>query len=192
MARKTFFSFHYERDVWRAANVRSCNMISSDDEYGFVDKAAWESIKRQGDPAIEKWINDQLKNTSVTVVLIGAETAERDWVDYEIRQSWKKGNGLVGVRIHIVRDQNKQTDAPGPNPFDRVLLVDGIPLSEYVDVYDFVDDNGRENMGSWIEDAFQFRQSYQGETRLKEGNMTAPAFAAAPTVINAPAKPWAR
>ena len=39
MARKTFFSFHYERDAWRASQVRNCNVIADEDEYGVIDAA---------------------------------------------------------------------------------------------------------------------------------------------------------
>jgi hypothetical protein len=39
---------------------------------GFWDAAAWEEVKKKGNDAIEKWIDDQLKGTSVTVVLIGS------------------------------------------------------------------------------------------------------------------------
>jgi len=102
MARRTFFSFHYERDAWRAGQVRNCNMLSTDDEYGFIDSVDWESLKRQGDEAVERCINDQLKYTSVSAVLIGAETAGRPWVRYEIVKSWNRGNGIVGVRIHNI------------------------------------------------------------------------------------------
>lgn len=83
MARKTFFSFHYERDAWRAANVRNSGVLAKDDEYGFIDAADWEKIERDGDAAIKRWIQEQLKNTTATVVLIGAETATREWVLYE-------------------------------------------------------------------------------------------------------------
>ena len=42
---------------------------------GFWDSASWDSVKRQGQEAIEKWIDRQLENTSVTVVLIVTETS---------------------------------------------------------------------------------------------------------------------
>ena len=47
---------------------------------GFIDAADFEEIKKQGDEAIKRWINSQLDGTSVTVVLIGAETYSRRWV----------------------------------------------------------------------------------------------------------------
>ena len=122
MARKIFFSFHYERDAWRAGQVRNSNVVSADDRYGFIDAAEWESIKKKGDAAIERWIDDQLKNTSVTVVLVGTQTAERDWVRQEIAKSWNRGNGIVVIRIHNIKDQEQKTDSAGTNPLDNFKL----------------------------------------------------------------------
>ncbi len=73
MARRVFFSFHYDRDVRRVAQIRNSWVVRAGNEtQPFVDKAEWESIKRTGSQAIERWIDKQLDGTSVTVVLIGA------------------------------------------------------------------------------------------------------------------------
>lgn len=144
MARRIFFSFHYERDAWRAGVVRNSNVIRGFDAAGFIDAAAWESIKRQGDEAIKRWINNQLFGTSVTVVLIGAETASRPWVQYEIQTSWDKGNMLMGVRIHGIRDSRQQTDFLGRDPF-TALGFQEIPI------YDWAQQDGYNNLGGWIE-----------------------------------------
>lgn len=198
MARKVFFSFHFKRDAWRAGQVRNCNLLADEDEYGFFDAAEWEKIEREGDTAIERWINDQLKYTSVTVVLIGAETSERDWVDHEIRKSWERGNGIVGVRIHNVKDQDSKTDVAGPNPLDNIHLDDGTPLSSICMTYDWVTDDGRTNLGSWVEDAFQARAAYTGETGLSELESTNKRsspnirITASPTIIKNPPGPWAQ
>ena len=103
MARKVFFSFHYERDAWRVAQVRNSNIITNLDKNPFYDKTEWESIKRNGDQAIKNWIDRQLQGTSVTVVLIGAQTASRRWVQYEIQKSIELGKGLIGVHISGMR-----------------------------------------------------------------------------------------
>jgi hypothetical protein len=198
MSRKVFFSFHYQRDAWYAGQVRNCNLLVDEDEYGFIDSVEWEKVERQGDAAIERWINDQLKDTSVTVVLIGTETAERDWVDYEIRKSWQRGNGLVGVRVHQMKHSDRVADTPGPNPLDQVRFPDGTPLSSICKTYDWVDDDGRNNLGRWIEEAFQSRKAYHGEEKLMTGDpvpsssRVTPATAAArPTIIRNPSPPWA-
>jgi len=55
MARRVFFSFHYERDAVRAAQVRNSNVIKnkSIETSDFIDAAKWEEIKRGGDEAIK-------------------------------------------------------------------------------------------------------------------------------------------
>jgi hypothetical protein len=192
MSRKVFFSFHFKRDAWRAGQVRNSDLLADEDEYGVIDAAAWEKIEKEGDEAIKRWIDDQLKNTTVTVVLIGAETAERDWIDYEIRRSWKRGNALLGVRIHQCKDQDGKTDTAGPNPLDQVRIKDGKALSSIFKIYDWVDDKGRDNLGDWVESAFQIRQDYDGKLELDEdeGAVGKAIPSRGPTIITRPAAPW--
>jgi len=43
MVRRVFFSFHYERDIWRANIVRNSWVTKPDREAaGFVDATVWE------------------------------------------------------------------------------------------------------------------------------------------------------
>jgi hypothetical protein len=155
MARRVFFSFHYERDVWRASQVRNSWVTKGGGEAaGFWDAGEWESIKKQGEEAIKRWINRQLKGTSVTVVLIGAETYDREWVRYEIWKSCCEKNGLLGVYIHNIRDNRGSTDRKGRNPFEYFSLEeDGTNLAEIFPTYDWVHDGGYALLGEWIEDA---------------------------------------
>ncbi len=197
MARKIFFSFHYERDSWRAGQVRNSNVVSSEDRYGFVDAADWESIKKKGDAAIERWIDDQLKNTSVSVVLIGAETADREWVQREILRSWNRGNGIVGVRIHNIKDQEKKTDTVGRNPFDDFKLPDGTRLSSVCKTYDWVNDDGRKNLGKWADDAANIRAKYRSDEKIagpaennQQTSKTHSVSTPSPSAGFAPRSPW--
>jgi MTH538 TIR-like domain (DUF1863) len=199
MTRKIFFSFHYERDAWRAGQVRNCNIVAGagevagEDEYGFIDAVDWESIKKKGDAAVEKWIDDQLKYTSVTVVLVGAETASRDWVRHEIVKSWNRGNGIVVIRIHNIKDQQKKTDMAGSNPLDAFKLPDGTILSSICKTYDWVVDNGRENLGKWADDAAKIRSKYGKDDTISEAEPTSSphiASAAGASAGFTPRSPW--
>ena len=96
MARRVFFSFKYE-DVTRAMVVRNSWVTQGCEAAGFIDAASFEEIRRQGDDAIRSWINDQLRGTSVTVVLVGEKTCSSRWVKYEIQKSVERGNGLIGI-----------------------------------------------------------------------------------------------
>ena len=97
-------------------------------------------------------IDDGLQSTSVTVVLIDAETAFREWVKYEIQKSCGVGNGIVGVYIHNILDRCQNRDAQGPNPMDAFALR-GQRLSRYHKSYDSVVQDGYQNLGTWIEEA---------------------------------------
>jgi hypothetical protein len=142
MARRTFFSFHHGRDIWRVSQVRNSWVTQDREAAGFWDAAEWEKVKNQSKEAILKWIDKQLEGTSVTVVLIGAETASRPYVKYEIEQSIARGNGLLGIYIHNMKDSDSKTDTKGNNP---------LPTS--YPVYDWVTDDGRKNLADWIEKA---------------------------------------
>src|SRR3989344_570858 len=152
MVRKVFFSFHYDRDIWRVGPIRNSQVTA--DTAGFIDVASWEQLKRKGNDAISQWINEQLDGTSVPAVLIGAETASRPWVDYEIKESYKRGNGILGIYIHNVEDQNGNIDQKGENPLDKLGIkrdTGWIPLSRFYRTYDWKADDGYNNIEDWIE-----------------------------------------
>lgn len=140
MARKVFFSFKYD-DVHRAMNVRNSNVIGGVLKSGFIDKAEFEKIKQQGDKAIQTWIDNQLSGTSVTVVLVGENTHRSRWVKYEIDQSIARGNGIITIDISKISDMNGRTT-------DCCSLR--VPGYKH---YLWNKDNGRENLGAWVEAA---------------------------------------
>lgn len=152
MARQTFFSFRYAKDNWRAGIVRNSYITQDRKASGFFDSADWEEVKKKSDLEIKKWIDKQLKGTSVTVVLIGEDTYGKKWIDYEITASHNKGNGMIGVYIHQLKDSDKKTSKKGKNPFLKWEFKKGDKVVTYP-VYDYIDDDGYKNMGTWIEEA---------------------------------------
>ena len=140
MARRVFFSFKYE-DVTRAMVVRNSWVTQGKEAAGFVDAADFEKLKKQGETAIKRWIDDQLNGTSVTVILVGSDTCGSRWVKYEIDKSKALGHGLLGIDISKIKGWNKQTsECCGKLP-------SGYPF------YLWNSDNGYQNMGTWIETA---------------------------------------
>ena len=140
MARRVFFSFKY-LDVSRAMVVRNSWVTQGREAAGFVDAASFESIKRQGDGAIQRWIDAQLNSTSVTVVLVGAKTCSSRWVKYEIERSVSRGNGLLGIDVSKIKDL-------GGNTTERCgQLPAGYKF------YYWNNDDGYSNMGKWVEEA---------------------------------------
>ncbi|MBA5249593.1 hypothetical protein MNB_SUP05-SYMBIONT-4-728 [hydrothermal vent metagenome] len=194
--RRVFFSFDWDNDVWRVNQVRNSWVAKgSYQSAGFEDKAKIERLKLQTDQKIKQWIDKQIHNTSVTCVLIGNQTSNSKWVQYEIEKSIDKGNGILGIYIHSIKDQKRETSRRGKNPLsvytqptsgskkigNAVVAGGGFGLlarlifppaavviavaagayqltkddDEVYNSYFWIDDNGRENLGDWIELAAQ-------------------------------------
>jgi hypothetical protein len=127
MARRVFFSFHYQNDIFRVNQIRNSHVVEGCAAAGFQDASLWEEARRKGDSAIKALINNGLNNTSVTVVLIGEQTAYRKYVTYEIEQSIACGNGLLGIYINNIKDSSGRTSLfPGPVP--EALRKSGAPI----------------------------------------------------------------
>jgi hypothetical protein len=168
--------------------VRPENEISR----GFFDSSVFEASKKEGDNSLKAFLRSGLENTSVTCVLAGTDTWTRRWVRYEIARSVLKGNGLLTVDIHGVKNQNQEVAKKGENPLaamgvsktdtgiflaewkggkwvkydDYTLSIPAkelwfapptsntvVSLSTYCLSYDFAAQNGRMNIGGWIETA---------------------------------------
>ena len=157
MTRRVFFSFYYQRDIFRVNQVRNSWMIRPENEtQPFYDKSLWEETQKKGDSAIQRLIDQGVQGTSVTVFLIGAETDGRRWVDYEIKKSHEETKGLLGIYIHNLKDQFGRIDRRGTNPFDRwhIKSPSGIVyFSSLYKTYDWVQHNGYNNLSSWVESA---------------------------------------
>lgn len=194
MTRRTFFSFHYKPDVWRAWNVRNSWVVREVDQEdkGFFDSSVFEASKKESDDTLKTFLRKGLESTSVTCVLAGTDTWSRRWVRYEIARSVVKGNGLLTVYIHGVQNADKETSTKGANPLAQIGLYKtdrGIYLAEWRDKkwvsyadytlaipesdlwfappksksvvqlstyclsYDFKEEDGRKNIGGWIETA---------------------------------------
>jgi len=190
--RRTFFSFHYVPDVWRAWNVRNSWVVKPEDQVssGFFDSSVFEASKKESDDSLKAFLREGVKNTSVTCVLTGTDTWSRRWVRYEIARSLIKGNGLLTVYIHGVKNKDGVIAVKGADPLaqmgvyraekgiylaewnggkwikydDYTLAIpesdlwftapndnNVVQLSNHCMSYDFTAQNGRQNIGGWIE-----------------------------------------
>ena len=162
MARRVFYSFHYKPDNWRAAQVRNIGAIEGNNPASDND---WEAVKKGGATAIRRWIADQMKRRTCTVVLVGKDTANRKWINHEIVESWNKGMGVVGIRIHGLKDIHGRISKKGRNPFEFIRGEEsGRKLSAIVKCYNPAGGNSKErydwiseHLGSMVEEAIKIR-----------------------------------
>lgn len=134
MAKRVFFSFHYQDVIDFRANVVRNHNVTKESHGGYFDASIWEEAKKNGDIALKRLIHGSLENTSTTCILIGSNTYERPWVRYEIIRSLFKGNNLFGIHINGIKGKDEKTKPNGSNPFDYLALSysnDGTRLTPY-------------------------------------------------------------
>lgn len=163
MKRRVFFSFHYEKDNWRAGQVRNMGILDGNAPISDND---WETVKKGGDNAIEKWIESQMEGKTCCIVLIGEDTAARKWINFEIQKAWERELGLVGIYIHGLKDRNGNTSRMGENPFsgfkigsknfDQIVKAYNPNGKDSSDIYNSIN----QNLSEWVEEAIEIRSQY--------------------------------
>lgn len=154
MARKVFYSFHFDNDNWRAGQVRNIGTVEGDKP---VNGNKWEDVKQKSDTAIKEWIDDNLKDKSCLIVLIGEKTSERKWVNYEINRAWELGKGVCGIYINKLEDVFGKQSSRGKNPLSSYIPVFESSYSTSKYVYDDI----KENISSLVEKAITTRNFYK-------------------------------
>lgn len=158
--KQVFYSFHFNNDVMRVQQIRNIGAIEGNPP---VSAQRWEEVKRNGDAAVQKWIDDNMKYKSCVIVLVGSETASRKWVKYEIKKAWQDGKGLFGVHIHNIKCARTGICTMGANPFDQFQL-NGVNLASIVKCYNPSPFGAYQeiasNIESWIDEAIAIRRRY--------------------------------
>jgi hypothetical protein len=142
MARHVFFSFHYQRDIVRVNQIRNLPEVIDQAAAGFRDSSLWEEAKKKSDEAVKTLINNGLMGSSVTVVCIGNKTSERKFINYEIQKSIERGNGIIGIQIHHLKNFAGEVDSAGLTP--ALLTKNSYKIYKY---------DNHTNLKEWIETA---------------------------------------
>ncbi len=161
--RQVFYSFDYKSDSWRVAQVRNIGVLEGNKTITDND---WEEVKKGSKNAIKRWIDKQMEYRSCTVVLVGTNTAGREWIDYEIIHSWEQGMGVVGIHIHGLEDKQEYRSGKGRNPFDSLSFQNGKKLSHLVKCYDPRGSNSKQvyawistHLSNVVEEAIKIRKT---------------------------------
>jgi hypothetical protein len=95
--RRLFLSFHFE-DI---KQVRGFRLLAHNPKLpiDFYDGSVREPIDSERGEYLRSVIKQKISRCDVLVCLIGAGTAWRDWVEWEIRTAVGLGKGICGVRL---------------------------------------------------------------------------------------------
>ncbi|GAA4781551.1 hypothetical protein GCM10023219_32400 [Stakelama sediminis] len=163
MARRVFFSFHFNNDFSRTQLVRNMGKL---DGNSLATANRWEEIKQKGDQAVKDWIESNMSGKTCVVVLVGSDTASRRWVKYEIKKGWEDGRAVLGIYVNKLKDLNGNTSTRGASPFASVT-ANGMNLSGVPPMKIPSGTTSKEayasisaNISDWIEEAIETRAKY--------------------------------
>lgn len=179
--RHVFFSFHYKNDNWRVQTIKNMGVV---DNQIPVYSNEWEEVRLKKDNEIKEWIDENIKGCSCLVVLIGEETANSEWVLYEIEKAWNDGKGVMGIYIHNLMDKNQNISKKGRNPFELFefdelsFLTLDIPIYSYEPIVNFHEikkeeqskewySQIKENLDNWVEKAIKYRNTRKDKIKIK-------------------------
>ncbi len=130
--RIVYFAFHYA-DIWEVNQIRNSDQFITRSAAGFKDGSLWEEEKKKGDQALRRLIDEGLNGTSVTICLIGQRTASREWVTYELEESYRRGNLVFGLHLP---SQPQRGPVPSVLTREQAIIYEPwnpqIPLGRYI------------------------------------------------------------
>lgn len=97
MRRRIFISYQHD-DIQQAKGFNLLRWNPNVD-FDFVGRHLLSPVDSKDPNYVRTKIREQLKGSSVVVVLIGQNTASSDWVDYEVREGMEDRKGIIGIRL---------------------------------------------------------------------------------------------
>lgn len=125
MARRIFISHqHNDRMQAKGFNLQGKNPNIG---FEFVGRHLLDPVDSENEEYIKRKIREQITGTSVTVVIIGKETADSEWVAWEIMESSNKENpnGIVGVLLKGATSPHRDS------PVGKALYEVGAEIVEW-------------------------------------------------------------
>jgi hypothetical protein len=125
MSRKIFISYQH-RDQMKAKGFNLLRWNNNVD-LEFVGRHLLDPVDSESADYVRSKVREQLKGTSVTIVLVGQDTHESDWVAWEVEESLAKDspNGILAIRLY--------DDAPLPSgsPVTTALETAGAEIIDW-------------------------------------------------------------
>jgi hypothetical protein len=94
-SRHVFISFAYE-DI-DEVNLLRGQAKNENVDLAFDDHSVKEAFDSKDADYIKRRIREKIDRASVTLVYLSNNSAKSPWIDWEIRESYKRGKGVIGL-----------------------------------------------------------------------------------------------
>ena len=124
MYKKAFFCFDYQDTIDMRVNIVNNQWLSDStrESKGFIPQEKWFRAQQLGDEAIQSILDEEIVDSSVTILLIGTDTFSKKWVRYCIFKSLSLGHRVIGVHINSIQAKDNEIKELGMNPFDFMAI----------------------------------------------------------------------
>jgi hypothetical protein len=156
MGLTVFFCYDRLLDIQHAKRIRHRYEMKGGNAIGFPKPHEWKKLIIKNDQAIQHWVENQVRLSDVTMVLIGMNTSKDPIVRQAITTCHQLEKGMLGIYIHNMLIDNSRPVPMGINPFDCFCVVkrdQTIHLSKIYHTYDWIKDLGQFNLNKWIKKA---------------------------------------
>lgn len=138
---KVFISYYYQCDNRVAKEIT--NIVNKDRTSLFT--VLQEQVKKNDSESIKRWVDEEIKKTRFTILLISKKTFEREYVSYEITKSRENGNTIIPILID--NEENAFSEE------DIETLSKKLPKTNCKGIRRWIKDCGKENVLQWLNDA---------------------------------------
>lgn len=138
---KVFISYYYQCDNRVAKEIT--NIVNKDRTSLFT--VLQEQVKKNDSESIKRWVDEEIKKTRFTILLISKKTFEREYVSYEITKSRENGNTIIPILID--NEENAFSEE------DIETLSKNLPKTNCKGIRRWIKDCGKENVLQWLNDA---------------------------------------
>lgn len=111
LKRHNIFISHHSADDPQVQALKNRLVSQGYNVYNYsIDSKKYQD-RRPSDAAITRLLRMQIRRSQTVVVLLGPDTANRKWVNYEIRQAHRQRKRIIGVYRHGLKDK---VELPSP------------------------------------------------------------------------------
>lgn len=142
---KVFISYYYKCDYKIAQKI--IKIINSDNSHFFT--VVQEQVKKNDPESIKNWVNEEIKQTRFTILLISRDTLKRKYVSYEINKSRENGNTIIPVLIDTSKNDFKKKD------IDKISKK--LSISDNKKIKYWIKEDGEKNIMNWLNEALGIR-----------------------------------
>ena len=141
-----FISYHYDSDNQIAREITE--IINADKINVFT--VVRENEKKNDDEIIKNWVDEEIKKTRITILLISEKTFDRKYVSYELSKSLLNGNTVIPI---LIDSEENAFNEDNINLFNKKL--DKELSGRKLKIRKWFQENGKKNILQWLNEALE-------------------------------------